>query len=145
LVVPAAFRGELFLGWNVSVAHNLAPWLGIVGDFGGHYYTELFGVEEIDVMQHTFMAGPRFALRESALAVPYAQVLVGLARSDFQVLDLHDSSHDLAIQPGGGIDVGSPNLALRFEVGWRKLEEDAPTGFRMVIGVVVRSGGTRTR
>ncbi len=134
------------LGWNVSVARNLTPWLGIVGDFGGHYYTELFGLEEIDVMQHTFMAGPRFAFRETALAVPYGHFLVGLARSDLRFLDFHESSHDLAIQPGGGIDIGSPNFAARFEVGWRKLfEDDAPTGFRMVVGAVVRSGATRTR
>ncbi len=61
------------------MSRNLTPWLGIVGDFGGHYKTQLFGLEDIDVMQHTFMAGPRFAFREAALAVPYAQFLVGLA------------------------------------------------------------------
>ena len=129
------------LGWNFSQATNLTPWLGIVADVGGHYKTELLGFADFEVMQHTFMGGPRFSFRESHHAVPFAQLLLGLARYDFDVAGEHHSVHDFAIQPGGGVDLGGPNLAARFEVGWRRVfTEPAPSNeFRIVLGVVFRN------
>lgn len=129
------------LGWNVSVATNLSPWIGIVGDIGGHYKTGILG-SDLDAMEHTFMSGPRFTFRNTAVAVPYAQVLFGLARGDANFEGVHLSSNDFAIQPGGGIDLGNKNVASRFEVGWRRIYSDiyAVNEFRMVIGVVFRSG-----
>ena len=132
------------LGWNISVAGNLAPWLGLVGDFTGNYKTKLLGFDNVDAMQHGFLGGPRFAFRQS-LAVPYGQFAVGLVRTDISVPGVHVGSNDFAIQPGGGIDIGGPNVAARFEVALRRVfyEGGAGNQFRMVIGVVVRSGAKR--
>jgi hypothetical protein len=128
------------LGWNFSHTTNLASWLGIVADIGGHYKTELFGFADVDVMEHTFMGGPRFSFRESHLAVPFAQVLLGLARYDLNAEDEHRSFHDFALQPGGGVDLGGPNVAARFELGWRRVFDDAGSSneFRIVVGAVFR-------
>ena len=112
-----------------------------MGDFGGHYKSEILGYD-FDAMEHTFMGGPRFAFRQSAVAVPYAQFLIGLARRDAtDTFGDHVSANDFAIQTGGGIDVGNRNLASRFEVGWRRVFADgyAFNEFRVVIGVVFRS------
>jgi hypothetical protein len=129
------------LGWNVSTVTNLSPWVGIVGDFGGHYKTAALG-SELDAMKHSVMSGPRFAFRNSPVVVLYGQFLVGLVRFDANDLGGHLSSNDFAIQPGGGIDVGNKNVASRFEVGWRRVYGDvsAINEFRLVIGVVFRSG-----
>jgi len=128
------------LGWNVSVNTNLSPWIGIVGDVGGHYKSEILGYDA-DAMEHTFMGGPRFAFRDLPVAVPYAQVLFGMVRGDASVADEHVSSNDFAIMPGFGVDVGTPKLASRFELGWRKVYSDISSynEFRMVIGIVFRS------
>jgi hypothetical protein len=53
------------LGWNVSFAGNLSPWLGVVADATGNYKTELLDLPEVDGMWHTFVGGPRFSLRMS--------------------------------------------------------------------------------
>ncbi len=130
------------LGWNVSSATNLTPWLGIAADVGGHYKTRLFGLEDVDVMEHTFMAGPRFAFRQAAVAVPYAQFLLGMVRYDAtDIFGDHVGSNNFAVQPGVGVDIGGPRQAARFEMGWRKVFEDGGSHneFRVVIGFVIRS------
>lgn len=132
-------------GWNVSVASNLAPWVGIVVDASGNYKTELFGIEDVDGMLHAVLGGPRFSLRVSPVVVPFVQFLAGYVRSDASVLDEDFGSDDLGIQPGGGVDIGGETVAGRIEVGWRTVfyEDDASTQFRLVLGVVIRSGARR--
>jgi hypothetical protein len=128
------------LGWNVSVNTNLSKWIGVVGDIGGHYKSDFLGAD-VDAMEHTFMGGPRFAYRDVPVVAPYAQMLFGLVRRDATIFDEHVGANDFAIQPGGGVDVGTRNIASRFELGWRKVYSDVSSynEFRMVIGIVFRS------
>jgi hypothetical protein len=130
------------LGWNASVAANLTPWLGIVGDATGNYKTKLLDIEGVDGMVHAFLGGPRVSARVSPLAVPFGEFLVGVTRTDVSVLDQSDGSTDFTIQPGGGVDIGTPKIAARIAVGWRRVfyESDPSNMFRVVVGVVIRSG-----
>ena len=128
------------LGWNVSVAGNVSPWLGIVGDATGNYKSGLTSAGEPDVAVHTFLGGPRFSGRSSPMAVPFAEFLVGFTRTSFDLNGLGDSSTEFTIQPGGGIDIGNERAAARLSVAWRRVfYEGEPTNMlRFVAGVVIR-------
>jgi hypothetical protein len=126
-------------GWNVSVAGNVAPWLGIVGDATGNYKGGLT-VSDPDLSIHAFMGGPRFSGRSSPVAVPFAEFLVGFTRTSYDVDGVGDSSTDFTIQPGGGVDFGNERVAARLSIAWRRVYyEAAPTNmFRFVAGIVIR-------
>jgi hypothetical protein len=128
------------LGWNVSVAGNVSPWFGIVGDATGNYKAGLTVVNEPDVAIHTFTGGPRFSARTSPVAVPFAEFLVGFTRTSFDIDGVGDSSTEFTIQPGGGIDIGNERVAARLSLAWRRVfYEGSPTNmFRFVGGVVIR-------
>jgi Bacterial SH3 domain len=128
------------LGWNVSVAGNVSPWLGIVGDATGNYKTGLPGANEPDVAIHTFTGGPRFSARNSPVAVPFAEFLVGFTRTSLDIDGVGDSSTEFTIQPGGGVDIGNERVAARLSFAWRRVfYEGNPTNmFRFVGGVVIR-------
>lgn len=128
------------LGWNVSVAGNVSPWLGIVGDATGNYKTGLTVVDDLDVAIHTFAGGPRFSARNSPQAVPFAEFLVGFTRTGLDVAGEGEGSTEFTIQPGGGIDIGNERVAARLSFAWRRVfYEGNPTNmFRFVGGVVIR-------
>ena len=128
------------LGWNVSVAGNVSPWLGIVGDATGNYKNGLIAADEPDVAIHTFTGGPRFSARNSPVAVPFAEFLVGFTRTSFDIDGVGDSSTEFTIQPGGGVDIGNERVAARLSFAWRRVfYEGTPTNmFRFVGGVVIR-------
>ena len=127
------------LGWNVSVAGNVSPWLGIVGDATGNYKGGLTA-NDPDVAIHTFTGGPRFSARNSPVAVPFAEFLVGFTRTSFDIDGVGDSSTEFTIQPGGGVDIGNERVAARLSFAWRRVfYEGSPTNmFRFVGGVVIR-------
>jgi hypothetical protein len=128
------------LGWNVSVAGNVTPWLGIVGDATGNYKAGLTVADEPDVAIHTFTGGPRFSARTSPVAVPFAEFLVGFTRTSFDLDGVGDGSTEFTIQPGGGVDIGNERVAARLSFAWRRVfYEGSPTNmFRFVGGVVIR-------
>jgi hypothetical protein len=128
------------LGWNFSVAGNVSPWLGIVGDATGNYKTGLTALDELDVAFHTFAGGPRFSARASPQAVPFAEFLVGFTRTGLDFAGEDESSTEFTIQPGGGIDLGNERVAARLSFAWRRVfYEGNPTNmFRFVGGVVIR-------
>jgi hypothetical protein len=128
------------LGWNVSVAGNVSPWLGIVGDATGNYKTGLTLANEPDVAIYTFSGGPRFSARPSPVAVPFAEFLVGFTRTSFDVDSVGTASTEFTIQPGGGVDIGNERVAARLSLSWRRVfYEGSPTNmFRFVAGVVIR-------
>jgi hypothetical protein len=127
------------LGWNVSVAGNVSPWLGIVGEATGNYKAGLTA-NDPDVAIHTFTGGPRFSARNSPVAVPFAEFLVGFTRTSFDIDGVGDSSTEFTIQPGGGVDIGNERVAARLSFAWRRVfYEGTPTNmFRFVGGVVIR-------
>ena len=128
------------LGWNVSVAGNMSPWLGVVGDATGNYKTGVTVTNDVDVAIHTFIGGPRFSARNSPLAVPFAEFLVGFTHTSLDFLGVSESSTEFTIQPGGGVDIGNERVAARLSFAWRRVFYDGnPTNMlRFVGGVVIR-------
>ena len=128
------------LGWNVSVAGNVSPWLGIVGDATGNYKTGSTMANGPDVTIHTFTGGPRFSARHSPVAVPFAEFLVGFTHTSRDIGDVGVGSTEFTIQPGGGVDIGNERVAARLSFAWRRVfYEGNPTNmFRFVGGVVIR-------
>jgi opacity protein-like surface antigen len=82
-------------GWNLSIAANAAENFGLVADFGGYYGSD----ERI----HSFLFGPKFALRKAKIA-PFGQALFGVAHVKKTVGYVKESSNDFAMTLGGGID-----------------------------------------
>ncbi|HKF55243.1 MAG TPA: outer membrane beta-barrel protein [Blastocatellia bacterium] len=97
-----AGRGGNLYGWDGSVAGNLNNWLGIVGEFSGHYQSNSSSVSfpivtrrvavlapgpigtfttRADQNIYTFLFGPRFSYRKDKRLTPFAHVLPGFARS----------------------------------------------------------------
>ena len=128
------------VGWNISVAGNVSPWLGIVGDATGNYKTGLLDFDDPDVTIHTFVGGPRFSLRSSPQAVPFAEFLVGITRTGLDVDGEGESTTDFTIQPGGGVDIGNESVAARLSFAWRRVfyEGNTTNMIRFVGGVVIR-------
>ena len=128
------------VGWNVSVAGNVSPWLGIVGDVTGNYKSGSTVSDDTGMTIYTFTGGPRFSARNSPVAVPFAEFLVGFTRTSFDIDGVGDSSTEFTIQPGGGVDIGNERVAARLSFAWRRVfYEGSPTNmFRFVGGVVIR-------
>jgi opacity protein-like surface antigen len=64
--------GLNFNGGSGSLAYNLTPMFGIVGDFGGYHWSG-FGTDATAV---SYLFGPKVALRHGPIT-PFAQVLFG--------------------------------------------------------------------
>lgn len=77
-------------GWNASVAGNLNDWLGIVGDFSGHYG---------DFHQHAYLFGPQLSYRKLPFVTPFVHSLFGGARVNIGL------QNAFAMALGGGVDV----------------------------------------
>jgi opacity protein-like surface antigen len=149
------FDGTSFpVGWNAGATFNLSPALGIVGEFGGSRKSESvseFGVtESANLNVYSFMAGPKFTSRGHSRVSPYVQALVGLARVSFGVSvdgfgfsgSASESATELAIQPGGGVDILlSERIALRVGGDYRRIFGDVGTNeFRLVSGLTFGFG-----
>jgi hypothetical protein len=127
------------VGWHASVAGNVSPWLGIVGDVTGNYKSESTAGDP-GVAIHAFTGGPRFSARTAGQAVPFAEFLVGFTRTGRDVGTVSASSTEFTIQPGAGVDIGNERVAARLSVAWRRVfYEGEPTNmFRFLGGVVIR-------
>jgi hypothetical protein len=98
-------------GVSGSVAYNLHPWLGIVGDFGG-YHASPGGVS---LNTYTYLFGPRLTLRNATKINPFVQGLLGGSR----ITAGGGSSNQFAYSVGGGVDIGLlPHLAFRPQVDY---------------------------
>ena len=139
LHVPAEFlEMNSAFGWNVSVAGNVSPWLGIVADATGNYKTGVTVTNDVDVAIHTFTGGPRFSARNSPLAVPFAEFLVGFTHTSLDFVGVGESSTEFTIQPGGGVDIGNERVAARLGFAWRRVfYEGNPTNMLRFVGAVV--------
>jgi hypothetical protein len=140
---------NLPLGWAASVAKNLRPWLGVVGDVSGSYRT----AEGVRYNIHTFLGGTRFSPRRRTLS-PYGEVLLGLSRSSvsFDEGSIPDfetgSSSDFAYQFGGGIDIRwRPGLSFRTGLDLRSIAAEGGTArqVRFIAGVVIGSAPSTER
>lgn len=134
-------------GWNASVAGNITSWLGVVGDFSGHYGSPSvfgFNIPFVDVRAHSFLFGPKLAYRGNDKITPFGHFLIGVTRVD--ALGFGDQAFAGAI--GGGLDVRlSDSLAIRafqadyfmtrFDEGpWN--DNARQNNFRLSAGIVLR-------
>lgn len=140
---------NLPLGWAASVAKNLGPWLGVVGDVSGSYRTD----EGVRYNIHNFLGGTRFSLRRKTLT-PYGEVLFGLSRSSVSFDEGSipgfetGSSSDFAYQFGGGIDIRwRPGVAFRTGLDLRSIAAAGGTArqVRFIAGVVIGSAHSTER
>jgi hypothetical protein len=132
--------GNLY-GWDASITDNLNRWLGLVGEFSGHYgsansVTAVIGfpgltTTSITVNNHsnvyTFLFGPRFSYRRDKRFTPYAHVLPGFARSHVSgtvispigTTTFSDTTTGFAMALGGGLD-----LRLSSHFDYRMIQAD---------------------
>ena len=133
-------------GWEGSIEGKVLPFIGIVGDFSGHYGTTQFfacpgGVPgggctgAASGTLHTALFGPRVSASFHGVR-PFAHVLVGGA-----FLSGADSDVSLASAFGGGADFRlAPILGWRVQADYIHTHfSGTPAGYaRVSTGVVLR-------
>lgn len=127
-----------FQGGALDAAFAATPWLAIVGEIGTDG-TKAKMPADISLHVHAFLAGPRYRVRPRGNVAVFGQVLVGDAVSNAVLDGVESSQSDLAIQPGGGVDIGiGPKWAVRFEGDYRAVRANAATTKqeRFLVGLV---------
>src|SRR5262249_3994944 len=134
-------------GWNASVNQNLIKWLGVKADFSGHYGgSSIFVVTGADLSQYFFLFGPQFTLRKFGRFQPFAHVLLGVTRINFDsnVSGLSFDDTAFALAAGGGLDIKvHDRLAVRlFQADYvlTRFNDDNQSNFRASTGLVLRLG-----
>ncbi len=126
-------------GASFSVAGNLNPWVGIVGDFG-YYHSSPFGV---GLNTTTFMFGPRLTVRSTGKVEPFFQFLAGGAHLSAGSNGLYAAITPFAFSAGTGIDIkASRHIAFRPQVDYVAMRYAGSTSnaIRASVSVVFRFG-----
>ena len=134
-------------GWEGSVEGKILPFIGIVGDFSGHYGSENFTVctapildcviFNTDVSLHNYLFGPRVSVSVGKVR-PFAEVLIGAAHVNAHTVR-SDTSFATAV--GGGLDYKLIKLvALRFQGDYVHSDvfNTAQNNVRLSTGIVLR-------
>ncbi len=104
-------------GFDASVAANVNSWLGVEGDFGGHFGSPSVGpfhIPYLDVNLYSFMGGPKIALRSNSAVTPFGHFLIGETRASAGAFGLGYGKSALSAAVGGGLDIRlSDHVALR--------------------------------
>jgi opacity protein-like surface antigen len=126
-----------FNGGSGQFAYNASRWLGLVGDFGGYYTSDGFHAGVL-----SYLVGPRINFRGHGRVTPFAQILLGGARS----VD-NSPLNAFAMTVGGGVDYKiSPHFAIRpvqaeyFLTRFSDGANDRQNNFRYGAGVVFQFG-----
>jgi hypothetical protein len=130
-------------GWFASVGGSMGGGFGVIGEAGGNYKTADILGTDIKTSIHTFLAGPRFTARPSAGFSVFGQVLFGVARASTEVSEGGSNTEtDFGFQPGGGVDIGVRNFAVRLEGDFRGIRSNGRTSRegRFIAGLVFRIG-----
>ena len=141
-----SWAGGNFHGWNASVTGNITKRFGVLADFSGHYGSELDGFL-IDKDAHSFLFGPRFALRGKKLT-PFVYALFGATRfhesATISGQKLSDSDTGFSSALGGGLDIKvNKRVAIRaFQLDYFRPNffGEAHNRGRLAFGVVLRLG-----
>jgi hypothetical protein len=118
------------LGWGGSVTVNINRFVGITGDFSGHYKNLSGSFEgargKANLSLHTFLFGPTFKARQGKLE-PFVHGLFGFGRPSASIsasdrntdisIDFHETG--FAVAAGGGLDV-----IINDQVALRPIEVD---------------------
>lgn len=115
-------------GWDAAIAANINSNLAVVFDFAGHYgsFDEKFLVfhEDDTIQTHSFLIGPRVFQTVHNRWMPFAQLLLGVARTNVDgsisvvgkqpfLID-SDTRTGFAMTAGGGLDlIANPKVAIR--------------------------------
>lgn len=133
-------NGENFNGFNGAVTGWLNGTFGITGDFSGAFKT----ISGVKVKQYTFMGGPTIASHSNEKFVPFAHVLFGFAHCNTDsgpCFTGTTGNNAFALAFGGGLDVGSKNIAVRvgqFDYLMTRFASDHQNDFRYSAGIVFR-------
>lgn len=102
-------------GWNGSVEGKVLPFIGVVGDFSGHYGSQGFPAIGLNasIGEHNFLFGPRVSASVGKLR-PFAHALFGASHISETVSGFSASDTSFAYALGGGLDYRLMRL-----VGWR--------------------------
>jgi hypothetical protein len=126
-------------GESFSIAGNVNPWVGIVGDFG-FYHSSPFGV---GLNTTTFMAGPRLTARSTGKVEPFFQFLVGGAHLSAGLDGFSTAVTPFAFSAGTGINIkASQHIAFRPQIDYIAMRYSGSTtnAIRASINVVFRFG-----
>jgi hypothetical protein len=140
-------------GWNASVEGKVLPFIGIVGDFSGHYGSAAVGPNpactgipgvpctglSASTNLHSFLFGPRVSVSVGKVR-PFAEALFGAAHisESASLLSSSDTSFEYAL--GGGVDYHLIPL-----VSWRvqadllqtRFSSNTQNNVRISTGVVI--------
>jgi outer membrane protein with beta-barrel domain len=89
-----------FNGGSGSLAYNLTPWLGVVGDFGGYHWSGAGSTAGDDATVVSYLFGPKLAMRRGPIT-PFVQALFGGAHISGTP---NVSQNGFAMTIGGGLD-----------------------------------------
>jgi hypothetical protein len=144
-------------GWNGSVEGKVLPFIGLVGDFSGHYGSASFLSSGIcplplgalpgacvvinsgSVSEHNFLVGPRASFTVGKFR-PFVHALIGGAHITESASGSSNSSTSFAYALGGGLDYHLVPL-----ISWRIQADALQTRFfsntqnnvRISTGIVV--------
>jgi opacity protein-like surface antigen len=90
-------EGFNFNGGSGSLAYNLTPWLGVVGDVGGYHWSGSGDFAGADATVVTYLFGPKVALRHGPIT-PFAQVLFGGGH-----FSANEGCSDARVRRNGGV------------------------------------------
>jgi hypothetical protein len=137
-----------FHGWNGSGVYNVYPWLGLEGDFGGHYRKDCSGAAGLTCMTLSVMGGPRITAYRSTNFSAFGHGLVGIGRLSTTLSGATLSWSELAWAVGGGADYAlTPLLSVR--VGqfdyvrtdyMNSIGGTPQKNYRLSAGIVIRLG-----
>lgn len=152
--------GEGVNGFNASVTGNIAPWLGITGDFALHSKGESVLVPNsgtlfnADAKLLSFMFGPQFTSHVNDTTSIFVHILAGGYRVSGNVdasglgFSVNSSGTGFAAATGGGVDFRvAPKISVRpVQIDWIHLgnaslfgtDMGSSNGFRYSGGIVVR-------
>jgi len=68
-----------FNGGSGSIAYNVVPWLGVVGDFGGYHWSGSGSLSGEDATAFSYMFGPKASMHAGPIT-PFVQALFGGTR-----------------------------------------------------------------
>ena len=113
-------------GFNGQATMYINKWLGVSGDFGGAFIT--------GSKLYTYTGGPVLSTHKGQFS-PFAHFLIGGARASATdpLSGTSVSSNGLAMMPGGGVDMGRNQLAVRLvQFDWLMLRSNGSTSSKNV-------------
>jgi outer membrane immunogenic protein len=137
-------------GWEASAAFNFNRWVGVEGDFSGHYKGNCGGVTGLTCKDLSFMGGPRFTYRRDRITA-FAHGLFGGDNGSLGLFHVSLSDTPFAWAAGGGVDYAvTKTISIRMgQVDYfmtRHLNDLGlanQNNIRVSAGIVFTFGGTR--